>query len=259
MQLITSFLPAFLLVFCRITSFFVVVPVFSIRGVPLPFRVGLSFFVSLLVFTAIGTTAPMEFDSLFLLNMAREITVGLLLGFTAYLFFTLVQIAGSFMDMQIGFGIVNVIDPATGAQSPVFGNFAFMLAMLFFLSINGHHYLLEAIMDSYKWVPLSNEIYANIQNGAVSTFLLDSFATVFYLAFQIAAPILAAMFLVDLALGVLAKTAPQFNIFVVGFQVKIAVGLIMVMLLVSSFLYVFQQLFATMFEALMNLLKILHL
>ena len=258
MQWILTYLPNFLLIFCRITSFFVVAPIFSFRGVPVQFKIGLSFFVTLLVFSAVGMEEPAAFDYTYLLSVIREVLVGLVLGFTAYLFFTAVQVSGSFVDLQMGFGIANVVDPLSGAQSPVIGNFKFIIAILLFLAVNGHHYLLQGLMDSYRWVPISNELFARIYRGDVSNFLLDSFIQMFYLAFQLAAPLIVSLFLADVALGILARTAPQFNIFVVGLPFKIMLGFVVILVMIPGFLFLFQHLFQTLFESMRQLVLILQ-
>lgn len=257
MQFVQQFLPSFLLVFCRITSFFVAAPLFSIRNVPNMFKAGLAVFVSLLVFTALnGGDGAVTFNIGYLLLVVREILVGLLLGFTVYLFFTVVQVAGAFIDQQIGFGMVNVIDPMTGTQSPLLGNFKFFVALLLFLALNGHHQLLLGIMRSYEWIPLDNALFSRIADGGVFYFLLDAFVRAFYLAFQMAAPIIVAIFLVDVGLGVLARVAPQFNMFVVGLPIKISVGFILLVLIVPGLLYLFQDLFAEMMIAMRRLLEL---
>lgn len=257
LQILLEFLPNFFLILVRITSFFITVPVFSSKGVPVPFKIGLSFYVSLLIFLSMGTFQPVAIDIAYLLNIIREVLVGLLLGFTAYMFFTVVQVAGSFIDIQMGFGIANVIDPLTGVQSPVFGNLKYMISILLFLSLNGHHALLRAIMQSYDWIPLDNHLFEHLQNGSITDLLLQSLATLFYLAFQMAAPMIVTMFLVDVALGVLARTAPQFNIFVVGIPIKILIGLVMLTILIPGFLYLFQDLFKTMFDSLYRLMDLI--
>lgn len=256
MGFILQYLPNFLLIFCRITAFFVVAPVFSAKNVPNQFKIGLSFFITLIVFSTIDPSS-MTFDGVYLVAIMKEIVIGLLIGFVAYLFFTVVQISGSFIDMQMGFSMANIIDPMTGTQSPILGNLKFMLAVLLFISMNGDHYFIHAIVDSYKWVPLSNEAFAHIYNGQVSEFLLQSFATVFLLAFQMAAPMIAALFLIDVGLGILARTAPQFNIFVIGMPLKVLVGFILLTLLFPSFLNLFSDLFTMMFNAMQKLLELL--
>src|SRR5690554_6847415 len=133
MQIVLQWLPGFLLVICRISAFFVVAPLFSYKGVPAQFKIGFVFFISLVTYLSIGMDGSYIWDSTYLVSIIRELLVGLILGFIAYLFFTIVQIAGSFVDLQMGFGIASLIDPMTGAQSPVLGNFKFFIAILLFL------------------------------------------------------------------------------------------------------------------------------
>ena len=257
MELFLQFFPNFLLIFCRISSFLITAPVFSTRNVPATFKIGLAFFISLIAFALVGLKQPTEIDGLYFLQVLKEVLIGLLIGFAAYMFFTAVQIAGSFIDMQMGFAIANMIDPMTGASSPLMGNFKFMLAMLLFLSFNGHHYLIQAIVESYQWAPLDSVLFARLYDGSISTFLVETFAKVFAIAFQMSAPIVVALFLADIGLGILAKTAPQFNIFVVGLPLKIMLGLVLLLLMVTSFQGIFSGLFARMLESLQNLLRLL--
>ncbi len=257
MELLMQVLPAFLLVLSRVTAFFVTVPIFSMRGVPAQFKVGIAFFVSLFTVLSMNVeSVPM--DGIYIMTVIREVLIGILLGFVAYLFFTVTQIAGSFVDMQMGFGIANVVDPMTGAQSPILGNLKFFLAVLTFLAIDGHHYLLMGIMNSYDWVPLDNEFFTRIYEGSVSTFLLRTLSTMFVLAFQLSAPLITALFLVDVALGMLARTAPQFNVFVIGLPLKILVGYIVYLVMIPGFLFLFQQLFSHLFAALNEMLMTLQ-
>lgn len=255
MQLILQSLPGFLLILFRLSAFFVVSPIFSYRGVPAQFKIGLVFMISLITFMSLGMEDAIEWDAEYVLSIIREILIGLLLGFTAYLFFTIVQVAGSFVDLQMGFGIANLIDPMTGAQSPVMGNLKFFIAVLLFLSLNGHHFLLSAIMDSYQWVPLDNAVFAHIYSGNISNFLLKSYSSMFILAFQMAAPLIVALFLVDVAMGILARTAPQFNLFVIGIPLKLLIGLVVLLIMVPGFLYLFQNVFTALFEALRDLVS----
>ncbi len=249
MDQVLQILPIFLLVLCRITAFFVTAPVFSTRGVPLPFKIGMSVFVSLITFMAMPIETMPPIDTAYVLLVVKEVLIGLLYGFTAYLFFSVVQIAGSFVDTQMGLGIANVMDPMTGAQSPITGNFKFFIAILLFLALNGHHYLLKGIMDSYTYLPIvSDSLFRTIANGNLSTFLVQAFVSAFYLAFQLVAPMIVSLFLVDVALGMLARTSPQFNIFVIGLPVKLMVGLFLLFIMVPGFAFLFQDLFATMFK-----------
>jgi flagellar biosynthetic protein FliR len=249
MEWISQYFPSLVLIFCRITSFFVVVPVFSSRNIPAHFKLGISFFVTLMAFSTVGTTTLIAFDSSYGLTLIREILVGVMLGFIAYMFFTIVQITGAFIDIQMGFGIANVIDPMTGASSPVIGNLKYMIAMMLFLSLNGHHLLLKAIIESYEWIPLSNDLLSRMYDGQVSEFMLKTFSSVFALSFQIAAPIVVALFLTDIGLGLLARVAPQFNVFVIGAPLKILIGLMLLILLFPGYQFVYKDIFAQMFNS----------
>ncbi|NTZ18197.1 flagellar type III secretion system protein FliR [Paenibacillus sp. JMULE4] len=249
MEWFLTYFPGFLLILCRVTSFFVVSPVFSAQHVPAQFKIGLAFFTAFIAYFGVGTAAPVAMDSLYVLTVIREVLVGLCLGFIAYMFFTIVQIAGSFIDLQMGFGIANVIDPMTGAQSPILGNLKYIIALLLFLSFNGHHFLLEGIMRSYEWIPLDNNLFYLNNNGQLSDFMIRTFSSVFSISFQIAAPLVVALFLADVGLGLLARVSPQFNIFVIGLPLKILLGFVMLLLLFPGYETVYKDMFASMLDA----------
>ncbi|MEK3734584.1 flagellar biosynthetic protein FliR [Paenibacillus sp. FSL M8-0334] len=257
MEWLQQVVPVFMLIFCRITAFFVVVPVFSTLSVPASYKIGLSSIISLIVYLSFGIGAVVPQDMGYVILIMQEVLVGLLLGFTTYLMMAAVQTAGALIDIQIGFSMANVIDPFTGASTPLIGHFKYMLALLVFLSMNGHHYLLDAIMYSYDWIPVTGEIFSKIHDGSVAEFLIRTFAYSFVLALQMAAPLVAALFLTDVGLGFLAKTAPQFNVFVIGIALKIIVGLILLMLLMPGLTALFDFLFGKLFESLRHLLDTL--
>ena len=257
MQALVAYLPNFLLILCRITAFFVVAPVFATRSIPAQWKIGLASLIAFTVFAASGRSTIMPMDGQYVLLVLRETLVGLLLGFVAQLFFTVVQIAGAVIDIQMGLGIANVIDPMTGAQSPIMGNFKFIVAMLLFLTFNGHHYLIDGIMRSYEWIPLDRESFARIVQGGVSDFLVSSLDDVFALSLQMAAPVVVSLFLTDVGLGILAKTAPQFNIFVVGLPVKIIVGFLALAIALPGMLVWFQDWFRSLFEAMDKLARLI--
>ncbi|OKP79034.1 flagellar biosynthetic protein FliR [Paenibacillus helianthi] len=257
METLLQSIPVFLLIFCRISAFFVVVPVFSSQSVPPTFKIGLSFFVAMVVFSSGGTGITVPQDLTYILLIAREVLIGLLLGFIGYLMFMAIQTAGSFIDIQIGFGIANVIDPMTGASAPIIGNFKYMIALLMFLSMNGHHYLLDAIVYSYKWVPIDNDLFIKMIDGSLSEFFVRTFAQSFILAFQMSAPLVTALFLTDVGLAFLARTAPQYNVFVIGVPLKIIVGLALLLILMPGLAMLFQNLFDIMFESMHNVLGLI--
>jgi len=111
-------------------------------------------------------------------------------------------------------------------------------------------------MRSYEWIPLDNRFFSRLADGSVFQFILDTFVRTFYLAFQMAAPIIVAIFLVDVGLGVLARVASQFNMFVVGLPIKILVGFIVLLLIVPGMLYLYRDMFEGMIAAMRRLLEL---
>lgn len=258
MNAIVEGFPIFLLIFCRITAFFVVAPVFSSRGVPNTFKLGLGFIISLIVFLSYGMEQTVVPDALYVLTVIREIIIGLLMGFVVYLFFMSVQTAGALMDMQIGFAMANVVDPHSGVSAPLLGNFKYMLMLVVFLMMNGHHYMLTGLMDSYQWMPLDNELFSRLMSGSITDYLVRVFGNTFLLSLQVAAPLVVSMFLTDLGLGFLTKTAPQFNVFVIGIPLKLILGMFLIVLLMPSLAVLFEKLFSIMFESLEQLSAIVQ-
>src|SRR5699024_8973540 len=189
----------FLLIFVRVTAFFVTIPLFSYRTIPTPFKIGLSFFLSLIMVTSVDSV-NMTIDGMYLLLLIKEMSVGLFIGLIAYIILSAVQIAGGFIDFQMGFAIANVVDPQTGAQSPLIGQYFYILALLFLLSVNGHHLLIDGIFFSYEFIPL--EAFVPFQNETIVDFIIDTFNKMFLIAFQVSIPIVGCLFLVDVALGI---------------------------------------------------------
>jgi flagellar biosynthetic protein FliR len=252
-----DYIPMFLLVFTRLSAFFIIAPVFSVRNVPVQFKIGLSVSLAIIAFSVIPIGSPIEIDSMFFLLVLKEILIGLSLGFIAYLFFTAVQVSGSFIDIQMGFGIANVIDPQTGAQSPLMGNFKFIFAVLLFLSFNGHHMMIDAIIGSYKWLPM-DQTWPNVFGSErLVEFLIMSFTTMFVFAFQMAAPIVGALFLTDLAMGMVSRAVPQVNIFILGLPLKILITFALMIILIPGYLFLFKSLFVDLFQSMNRLLQIL--
>src|SRR5699024_8068940 len=147
-----TIIPAFILVFSRMLAFLITLPLFSYRTIPFQYRLGLAFFLSLIVTSTFGNM-EMDLATNFILLLIKEIAVGLLIGLISYMVMSVVQIAGGFIDFQMGFAIANVIDPQTGAQSPLIGQYFYMIAILFLLAVDGHHILINGMIHSYTLIP----------------------------------------------------------------------------------------------------------
>jgi len=248
-----SVVPVFLLIFARTLAFFITVPLFSYRTIPTMFKIGFSFFLSLVIMTSMEAPV-LDVDHIYFLLLLKEVAVGLAIGLIAYIILSAVQIAGGFIDFQMGFAIANVVDPQTGAQSPIIGQFFYMFAMLFLLSVNGHYLLIDGIFHSYQFITLEGFIEIN---GTFSEFIIDTFNNMFIVAFQMALPIVGCLFLVDVALGLIARTVPQVNVFVVGLPLKILVSFLVLSVFLSLYMMLAKFIFETMFITMRQLMEIL--
>ncbi|GAB4072533.1 flagellar biosynthetic protein FliR [Barrientosiimonas marina] len=193
-------------------------------------------------------------DYTYFLLLMKEAIVGLLIGLLAYIILAAVQIAGGFVDFQMGFAIANVVDPQTGAQSPLIGQYFNIIALMFLLSVNGHHLLIDGIFNSFELIPI--DAFIPFENAGIAQFIIETFNQMFLIAFQMAMPIVGCLFLVDVALGIIARTVPQMNVFVVGLPLKIFVSFVVIFLFLSLYVVLVQHVFETMFTAMRDLMRL---
>ncbi|KAA9025862.1 flagellar biosynthetic protein FliR [Niallia endozanthoxylica] len=247
--------PAFLLVFVRVTSFFLMMPLFSYRTVSTTFKVGFGFFLALIMFFNIKAPA-LEMDGVYYLLILKEALIGILLGFMAYLVMSAIQIAGGFIDFQMGFGMVNVMDPQTGAQSPLMGQYLNIISLFFLLMVNGHHLMIDGIYYSYQFIPLE-QAWLPLGSEHLLQYILKSFSTMFMIALQMSLPVVGSLFLVDVALGITARTFPQLNIFVVGVPLKIGVSFLILMIVMGTMMISVSNLFKLMLTTMRGIMNLL--
>jgi flagellar biosynthetic protein FliR len=223
----------FLLVLVRITGMFFLSPIFGRRNIPNYFKVGFCFILTILVANAVKVPDMTPYASLasYIILIARELLLGLMMGFIAYIVFSSIYIAGQMIDMRIGFGMVNVFDPFTNVQVPITADFYVVLATLFMLATDSHHLLIRAITDSYSLLPLGRGNFG----GTVVKQLVDIFRDAFIIGFRIAAPVTVAILITDVALGIISKAMPQMNVFMLGMPLKIIVGLFIMLITIVSF------------------------
>lgn len=219
-------------VLVRVSLIFAFLPILGEDFTPPRVRVliaaGLT--VCLIPVVPVDAGALPETTGQLLVMMIPEFLLGLLMGLTARLVFSAVQFAGQFAGEQIGFGIANVIDPTNSQQISITAQLYFLFSLLMFLALNGHHILIRALVRSFEIVPLfslhiSSEL-VDFMNGQV----LQMFAV----AAMIAAPVVAAMLLSNLALGLVCKAVPQINIFIESFPIHIGLGLLVLGLTFGS-------------------------
>ena len=222
-----------ILVFARVSMIIAVIPVFGSANVPITAKVGLSAFISIIVYSfteSIGIPEGLSIIGLFTL-LLKEGIIGLLFGFIAGMLFFAIQFAGHFISFQMGFAMVQIIDPQSQEHVPIIGQFYFIMAILLFLLINGHHLLLNGLVESFRIVPIGT----GILSGELTELLTKLTGNVFVLALKIASPILVTLFLTDVMMGIIARTVPQMNIFFVSLPLKIGMGMILVVSTLSVF------------------------
>lgn len=220
----------FLVILVRISGFIYTAPFFGLRNVPFRLKTGFAFFVAVVVYCAIPYE-PLNYVGVigYALMVVGETLAGLILGFLANIVYQILAFAGQLMDLEIGFSMVNEMDPVTSAQVTVSGNFYSYAVMLMMMVTYMHHFLLDALIDTYTIVPVGTVGINPLIYSVAAEFIKDYFI----IAFRIVLPVFASMLIVNTILAILAKVAPQMSMFVIGIQIKVIVGLVVMMVMVE--------------------------
>lgn len=244
----------FLLVFVRVSGMFIMSPVFGSRNVPKSVKAGLALIIAYCLFPLVFNSAAVipEHFLPYVLMVIGELLVGLILGFVSSLIFSAIQMTGQLLDMQIGFGIVSILDPLSGQQTPLIGNFKYILSFIVFLSINGHHVLLSALFSSFKLIPVTGVVMPI----ALAEFMVNMVTWMIVIALKISLPVIVALLLTDMALGILARTMPQMNIFVVGVPGKIIIGIFVLSIALPFYIIFLEMAFDGMYKNIFSLLSL---
>lgn len=217
-------LQMFFLVFLRVGAIVMTIPVFESQSIPQLFKLALAFAASLILFPMLKlTTAPVSSSILGLgVGVAGEILLGLVIGFSVKLIFAGIQLAGQMAGYQMGMAIANVMDPAESQQIPLLAQFNNLVGLLIFLSINAHYWFIRALTQSYQLVPPFSVHFG----GSLMEHLVRLAGNIFVVAIQVGAPIIATLLVTSVAFGLVARTVPQMNVFIVAMPLKIGVGLL---------------------------------
>jgi flagellar biosynthetic protein FliR len=205
----------------RVLALVAAAPLLSHRAIPLRAKVGIALAITLAIAPAVASPPLTGLLEARFLPLAQNILVGLSLGFAIRLVFVAIELAGQLIGLQIGLSFAAYFNPDSGESENAVSNFMAMLALLMFLAIDGHLMLLYALADSFRLFPA----------GAAGPIPIDPMTLVhaaseiFAIALTISLPILAVMLLVNVVLGVMARVAPQLNLFAVGFPLTILAGL----------------------------------
>lgn len=214
---------AFLLVLVRASAWLAIAPPFNGRLVPVTVKIGLAAALGIFLAPQLAR-ADVPYDTAAFVSAAFvNAAIGLLLGFVTLILFSAVQAAGSMIDLFGGFTISTAYDPFSMAQASVFGRAYQLTATTLLFAIDGHLLLVRGFLTSFSAVPVNGDVF-----GDIARIVGRDVSLLFVSAVEIAAPLLAALFLAEVVLGMLARAAPQLNPFMFGFPLKILVTILLV-------------------------------
>jgi flagellar biosynthetic protein FliR len=235
-------------------SFFVTLPFTSYRGVPNLVKVFLALVVSYLIFLSsdFSYAAGDSFTTMrMVLFLGGETLTGLTIGFIVLLFFTAFRMAGQLADVTIGLSMAGIFDPQFGSSVTLLSQFYYLFAMVIYFTLNGHHYLFLALARSFELIPLGGLSF----NDVTVRMLLELFYYIWAMSFQIAAPIVAAILITDIALGLISETVPQLHVFLEGLTLKVFVGLFVVYLTLPFMSLVMEEIFGSLYTNIINIME----
>jgi flagellar biosynthetic protein FliR len=225
----------FALVLSRVAGIFSAIPVFGGRTIPLHIKVVIILMITLVCYPALSITAPVVPSDTFTLALLvlREVMVGVTLGFITRVIFSAVEFSGQIIGMQMGFTISSIIDPSQGTQTQLMSVMQTLLATLLFLSMNIHHLFIRTIVDSFRIIPLGGWHL----NAEIIAFLVRGTSEILILGVRLAAPVMVALLLTSVTLGIMARAFPQMNIFMVSMPLNIGIGFVVLGLTLTIFFH----------------------
>ena len=255
LNVLVSRLTLYVLVFCRMAGVILFNPILSRRNVPSQLRAALSVGMAILV----TPTLPEGYLAIaqgmgsieFVLTMMSELFIGLACGMIFQFFYYMLFVAGDIMDTSFGLAMAKVFDPGTNIQTSLSGNLFQFLFVMYIFSTNSHLILIQMTASSYGLVGLGESSF----DGSIGLFLVEIFLTAFSLSIRLMLPFLAATFTMELAMGILMKLIPQISVFVIHFQLKIIMGLLLTFLFASPVSSFVEGYIDTMFQGVQELFK----
>ena len=246
-------LQMFFLVFIRIGAILMFMPVFDSNSIPLFFKVALAFATSIILFPMLALEPLPMLSNVFLLGVRviGEILIGLVIGFAVKLIFAGIQLAGQLAGYQMGMALANVMDPASSQQVPLLAQFTNLFALLIFITINAHHWFIKALKHSFEIVPPLNASFS----GSLMAQIIKMSGNVFVIGIQVGAPVIAAMLITSVAFGLVARTVPQMNVFIVAIPLKIGVGLLFLGFSLPYFSAFLQKIFSGLGQNIILMLR----
>ncbi len=240
----------------RLGGFFMVVPIFGNQLVPARVRLSLALVTALALTSVIGGAPPLnEFDGGYVVEVFVQLLYGLGLGFATIVFFQLFVVAGQFIGMQMGLGFAAMVDPGNGVQVTVWSQFFLMLVTLSFLALNGHLVLLELLVNGFRLGYGMHEL--GVADFSYRIALMGGW--MFVGGVLLAIPAVISLLIVNIAFGVMNRSAPQLNVFSLGFPFSLLFGLVIIWFLLHGWTDQFHRFIEEFFELTVSLLPVSEL
>jgi flagellar biosynthetic protein FliR len=245
----------FMLVLSRVAGIFAALPVFGGKVLPTRIKALIVLMITLVCFPTLSVALPqMPSDAISLALLAfSEVMVGLTLAFITQIIFAAVEFSGQIIGMQMGLTISSILDPTRGTQVQIMSVVQTLFATLLFLSLNIHHLFIRAIMDSFNVIPLGGWRLS----GELVNFLVMRTADIFIIGIRLAAPVMVALLLATVALGIMARAFPQMNIFMISLPLNVGLGLMILGLTLTIFFHVLQVSFGQLAEQISALFRLM--
>lgn len=214
----------FLLILTRVTCFIYIAPFYGMSNTPNRVKIGLGFFISVLLASALSPHEPIVYNSVegYAIIVLKEAVTGLLIGFGANICMSITSLAGQIIDMDIGLSMATVMDPTTKEQTSISGALYQYIIMLMLLLSGMYRFILQALLDTYELIPVNGAVF---REDALLSAMLKFMSDYIVIGFRICLPVFIVILLLNVILGILAKVSPQLNMFSIGIQLKILVGL----------------------------------
>ena len=221
----------YILVVVRIAGFIGTAPLFSMNSISIPMKVGISIMLSAVIIP-MTPVVPLDYAGIvgYSVLIVKEAVVGMILGFMCVACTYIMNFAGQLMDIDMGLSMASTFDPINHARGTVTGLIYNTLFLLTLVATNLHYFIIRAILDTFKYFNVGQEVFPRDMVNMGVEFIVNFFL----IAFRIMLPMFCGMFLINIVLGILARIAPQMNMFVVGMQIKLIVGLFILVLLVQT-------------------------
>jgi flagellar biosynthetic protein FliR len=242
----------YLFITARVSGILFTAPVYGSSSVDVRLRLFFSFILGYILYSIRGDVTLENIDTVLLfIILIKELLIGIAMGVLGQFIFAGVQLGGQIVGFQMGFAVVDVIDPQSNIQASIIAQFQNILMILIFLSIGGHLLIIKAIAYSFEVVRLGSFVFSD----TTYFFIVKLFANIFIIAIKLVAPIFVTMLITHAVMGLIGRLVPQINLLIVGFPLQIAVGMIMLIFSMQLFYVAFEPIMQDYFKNILLLFK----